>query len=81
MPTQPPVQTFRTFREDMPQTAEFIDALRQAFGGAMVSAAIRNGLAGGSDFHATENGHSIGTPAEKPGASFTVNQLLGDCPP
>lgn len=76
----PPIQPFRTFRQDMPKVAEFIDAVRESFGGAMVSAAIRNGLAGGSDFHATENGHTVGTPAPAPGARFTANQLLRDRP-
>ena len=33
-----------------------------AFGAKEVDAAIRRGMRGGQGFHATENGHEVGTP-------------------
>lgn len=49
-------------RERMPQVAAIIDAFRDAFGAKEVDAAIRRGMRGGQGFHATENGHEVGTP-------------------
>lgn len=49
-------------RERMPQVAAIIDALREAFGAVEVNAALRRGMRGGQGFHATENGHEVGTP-------------------
>ena len=49
-------------REQMPQVAVIIDAFREAFGAKEVDAAIRRGMRGGQGFHATENGHEVGTP-------------------
>lgn len=49
-------------REQMPQVAEFIDAMREIFGVEEVNAAIRRGLRGEQGFHAIENGIEIGTP-------------------
>ena len=49
-------------REQMPQVAAIIDAFREAFGAKVVDAAIRRGMRGGQGFHATENGHEVGTP-------------------
>lgn len=49
-------------REGMPQVATIIDAFREAFGAKVVDAAIRRGMRGGKGFHATENGHEVGTP-------------------
>lgn len=51
-----------SMREQMPQVAAIIDALREAFGAEVVDAAIRRGMRGGQGFHATENGHEVGTP-------------------
>lgn len=71
----------KPLRQTMPQTADFIDALRDAFGAEPVNAAIKNGLAGGTDFYAEENGQQLGHRPPPPGASFTVEQLqLGDFP-
>ena len=51
-------------RDAMPNTAELIDALRESFGAATINASIRKGMAGiPGYFHATENGHEVGTPA------------------
>lgn len=49
-------------RERMPQVAAIIDAFRETFGARVVDAAIRRGINGGQGFHATENGHEVGTP-------------------
>lgn len=50
-------------RQDMPETAAFIDALREAFGRAAIDAQIRAGLAGvPGRFFAQEGGHEVGTP-------------------
>lgn len=67
--------TKKPMREAMPKVAEFIDACREAFGDEAVHRAIRNGLAGGSDFYASECGHVIGCQMPEPGASFTADQL------
>lgn len=66
----------KPLRQTMPRTAEWIDALRQAFGPDAVNAAIRNGLAGGSDFYASEAGSVIGHQLPPPGASFHADYLL-----
>ena len=65
----------KPLRQAMPRVAEFIDAAREAFGAAAVDRAIRNGLAGGTDFHASEGGHTVGHLPAAPGASFTFDQL------
>ena len=50
-------------RELMPQTAAFIDELREVFGADSIDPSIRRGMAGVPGvFHAVENGHEIGTP-------------------
>jgi len=53
----------KPLREAMPTVAAWIDELREAFGADSINAAIRNGLAGGDHFHASENGHEIGCEA------------------
>ena len=65
----------KPLRQAMPSVAEFVDAAREAFGAAAVDQAIRNGLAGGTDFHASEGGHTVGHLPAAPGASFTFDQL------
>lgn len=56
-------------RDVMPDTAVFIDALRETFGRDVIDDAIANGMAGRPGFHAIENGLEIGTPGfhEVPG--------------
>jgi hypothetical protein len=49
-------------REAMPVTAALIDDFRAAFGVANINDVIRRGMAGEPVFHATENGHVVGTP-------------------
>ncbi len=65
----------KPLREAMPRVAEFVDAVREAFGAAAVDRAIRNGMAGGTDFCASEAGHTVGHQAAEPGASFSFDDL------
>ncbi len=65
----------KPMRQAMPRVAEFIDAAREAFGAAAVDRAIRNGMAGGTDFHASEAGHTVGRLPVAPGASFSFDAL------
>lgn len=65
----------KPLRQTMPRTAELIDALREHFGAAQIDQAIRNGLAGGTDFWASEQGHTLGQRPQPPGARFTADQL------
>lgn len=51
-----------SMRERMPVTAAWIDAMRRAFGAKVVDEAMRRGMRGEQGFHATENGHEVGTP-------------------
>ncbi|MGV8865545.1 MAG: hypothetical protein ACOH2S_01390 [Janthinobacterium svalbardensis] len=51
-----------SMREHMPVTAAWIDSMRQAFGAKVVDEAMRRGTRGEQGFHATENGHEVGTP-------------------
>lgn len=48
-------------REAMPQTAAWIDQLREAFGSEHINSQIRKGLRGEPTFYSKENGHEIGT--------------------
>ena len=48
-------------REQMPQTAAFIDSLREAFGKDEIDAQIRKGMKGGIEFYASEGGITYGT--------------------
>jgi len=52
----------RSLRTRMPRVAEFIDACRDVFGVEAVDRAIRNGMRGGADFCAEENGLHVGGP-------------------
>lgn len=53
----------KPLRQSMPETAAFIDAMRDAFGADMINAAIRAGIDGQPTFYACENGQEIGTRA------------------
>lgn len=51
-----------SLRAAMPETAAFIDSMRDCFGRAEIDDLIRRGLRGEQDcFHATEAGHEVGT--------------------
>ena len=47
----------------MPETAAFIDAMREAFGAENINPSIKAGLNGQPTFWAKENGQEIGTRA------------------
>ncbi len=54
-------------RKSMPQTAAFIDQLRDVFGADQVDPSIRAGLRGEPNrFHAIEAGLELGTPCTAP---------------
>ena len=57
----------KPLRQTMPTVAAWIDDLREAFGADGINRAIRNGVAGGTHFHAEEGGQAIGCEA-MPGA-------------
>ncbi|MET3135283.1 hypothetical protein AAKU55_005591 [Oxalobacteraceae bacterium GrIS 1.11] len=59
-------------RIEMPQTAAFIDNLREAFGTEFINGRIRAGMRGEAVFYATENGHSVGTPVPQ-GVAISTN--------
>jgi hypothetical protein len=57
----------------MPQTAAFLDALRDAFGAAGIDAEIAAGMRGEPDrFYAREGEHVIGTPFSQDGLAVLV---------
>lgn len=47
-------------RQTMPGVAAMVDEFRQTFGAETINRAIKNGINGGSDFWAGENGIEIG---------------------
>jgi hypothetical protein len=51
-----------SLRDQMPATAEFVDAMRAAFGAEEIDGQIRKGLRGEPTFHAVEAGQEVGTP-------------------
>lgn len=65
----------RSLRNDMPLVAEFIDEMRTAFGADAINQSIRNGMKGGRDFYACENGHEIGSRDERVGIPLSQCQL------
>jgi len=48
-------------RDAMPETAAFVDAMRDAFGAELVDEAIRAGMRGAPRFVAVEAGRTVGT--------------------
>jgi hypothetical protein len=52
-------------RDAMPKTAEFVDALRSAFGTDYINDLLRRGVRGEPVFYAKEAGFEIGTPLEQ----------------
>ena len=60
-----------SLRQDMPVTAAWIDAMREAFGVEHINAQIKKGTAGGQAFYAVENGIEVGTAFKHVGAWVT----------
>lgn len=53
----------RSMAADMPVCMAFIRQLREAFGREVIDQQIKAGMAGDAfAFHASENGHEVGTP-------------------
>jgi len=63
-------------RREMPETAAFIDALREAFGAPQINAAIKAGIDGSGTFYASENGREIGSLPLPPTFSISGDDLL-----
>jgi hypothetical protein len=69
-------------RQTMPTIAAWIDDLRAAFGADTVNRAIRNGMNGGSQFYAAENGQTIGSkPALSGHIVCAADMVLSKRPP
>ena len=66
----------KPLRQTMPTVAAWVDELREAFGVDGINSAIRNGVAGGAAFYATEGGHSIGCEALPGGRSFSLVDIV-----
>lgn len=65
---EPDTVSAKSMRDAMPQTAAFVDALRETFGREGIDQSIRAGMAGvPGKFHAIEAGHEIGTPIDDAG--------------
>lgn len=64
-------------RLDMPLTAAWIDALREAFGrdaiDPQIRAAVKDGL---PTFHASENGREVGVAAVRRGIEISAAQMV-----
>lgn len=54
----------QSLRTEMPSTAAFIDAMRDAFGAESINQSIKAGMNGQPTFYASENGHEVGTKAQ-----------------
>lgn len=66
----------KPLRQTMPTVAAWIDELRDAFGADTINAAIRNGMAGGTHFHAEENGHTLGCEAMPGGVEVGLRDMV-----
>lgn len=67
-------------REAMPETAKFIDSLREVFGAEGINQNIKGGMNGVPTFWASENGHEIGT-RYVPGIEISVAQMVIESQP
>ena len=79
--TTPMTRPSGSLRSDMPQTAAFIDALRDVFGAPQINAAIKSGINGAGTFYACENGREIGSMGSAPTLSISGDDLLAHLPP
>lgn len=52
-----------SMRDRMPVVTAWIDGMRAAFGKEHIDAVIKAGISGKAVFHASENGHTVGTRA------------------
>lgn len=56
-------------RIEMPVTTAWIDQMRELYGKDSIVPSIKQGMAGGTDFYACENGYEIGRRVEGKGIS------------
>ncbi|BCG05290.1 hypothetical protein PPGU19_098580 (plasmid) [Paraburkholderia sp. PGU19] len=63
--------------DPMPEIAEFVRSLREAFGDNVIDQAVREGKSGDPTFYACENGRSVGTAAPS-GTPWQVDDSLRD---
>ncbi|WP_336599795.1 hypothetical protein [Paraburkholderia bengalensis] len=61
----------------MPEVAEFVRTLREAFGDDVIDRAIKDGKSGEPSFYACENGRSVGTAAPS-GVPWQIDESLRD---
>lgn len=61
----------------MPEIAEFVSQLREAFGDRAIDEAVRRGKTGEPSFYACENGRAVGT-ATPSGLAWQVDGSLLD---
>lgn len=66
----------KPLRTAMPETAAFIDALRDAFGKEHIDAQIKLGMQGAQTFFAEEGGQVVGTPFAAPKNSITLDKMV-----
>lgn len=62
----------------MPEVAEWVSNLREAFGDAVIGDAIRRGKAGEPTFFVRENGRTVGTPAPATTNAWVVDGAVAD---
>lgn len=66
----------KPLRQAMPTVAGWIDELRDVFGADGINASIKNGMAGGADFYAEENGHALGSDAAPGGHVVSLADMI-----
>jgi hypothetical protein len=63
----------KNMRLEMPNTAESIDLLREAFGVSTINQQIKSGMQGLPTFYAIENGVEVGTAARRSTSGFEID--------
>ena len=71
-----PMSKPANMRSQMPKVAAWIDELRAAFGADDINAGLRFKMPGQPVFHASEAGHSVGTPYQERGTEISVAQMV-----
>jgi len=65
-----------SLRSEMPETAAFIDAVREAFEKEYINSIIRAGMSGAGTFHASENGYEIGSRPAPGSFSIALDKMV-----
>jgi hypothetical protein len=63
-------------RSAMPLVTAWIDDLRAVFGTEDINGIIKAGVEGLPGFHASENGHTVGTPLPAGGREISLDRLV-----